>query len=461
MALMSKVKYLLIVILFSIYAPLRAQTTKLSLEFTGGIPIPLTYFTPSVSTYGGIGLKYNILKEIAIGAQISVGSFSGKNNSANSTEAPQQDNNNYSSFTNHFVRYTLEGQVNLERVFNLRRSMHRINPYLTFGGGLVTSSATADKVNGTDRSYSENNFYVYNIGLLMKYYLNPSLDFMLGANYNVSETYYLDAVPIDGKFDNYLMTYVGISYKIGARKDKQHAEWENVVLKDRIYIPDIEKRQGQPVDAAGNFFIFHKDSIAKLQSQTLALEGKTAELETKSIAQQKQIDSIQVEAKEMKTRMDTLESQMNQLKEQMNKQQAEPSKPDGKGVVAPIIVPSKGKTTKGNKPVSAGQKAVNNEAQPLTPASSENLNSIDDITFPVAHYNIIVGAYLSHKYAMIYRNKMRAQGYQSAVFRSSANSKMLRVCVFSSDDKKEALAMMRKVRKDVNPQAWMHIYNSK
>ncbi len=463
---------------------LYAQNARFSMELYGGLPTPLTFFTPSISTFGGVGVKYALLKEVSIGGQFTIGTLSGKNNSANSTLVFPDNNNNYSSFTNNFYQYTIEGQINLERIFNLRRVFHRINPYLVVGGGIIHTDVKADNINGTKRAYPDNNFYTMYSGLLVKYYLNPSLDFILGTNFNMSQTYYNDAVPIDRKMDNYLMTYVGVACKFGARKDKQHIEWNNVILNDRIYIPDIEKRQGQPIDAAGNFFVFHKDSIAKLQAQNLVLIAKAEKLEAKDVAQQQQIDSMQTDVQEMKTMMDTLQNQVKQLKEQMNNNKSgneennktvvpNPDKKDNQNNKAAKPKPSSSvkqdakpsvKDATSTKDAEKTENAVTGSTADADIPSNEltkNLNTIDGITAPVARYNIIVGAYLSQKYAYIFRDQMRAKGYEAAIFKTGANSRMLRVCIFTSEDKTEAIKVMRKARSEVNPGAWMHIYNQK
>ncbi len=518
---MSKNKYLVIILFLLTYSA-RAQYSRLSVEVYAGFPTSLTFFTPGLSTYGGFGVKYAILKEISVAGHLSFGALVGNNTSAYKTNTlDYTDHNNFKSFTNNFVQYTLEGQLNLERVLGLRRHMHKLNPFLVVGGGIESSSTTRISVGGLNDKNYVYPFQTIYIGLNFKYYLNPTLDLSFGSNYNTAQTYYNDAVPSDKTLDSYLLNYIGVSYKIGARKDRQHIEWNNVILKDRIYIPNLEEHLGQPVDLAGNYFIFHKDSIAKLQSQNIELQNKTAQLETKSTelvakntSQQNQIDSMQAQVNAIKVALDTLktqknteapiiidttkivssdekkiiskllsenkdlrikdkklelnaaeqqkqidnmQNQLNQVKKQLD------AKPEIKLVTPPVETPA----NKNLEPVPV-IKETPKKAKVETPKTeapsipkNDGLNKIDNVTAPIATYNVIAGAYAGDKYANIYRDKLRAKGYEAAVFKSDINSRIYRVSVFSTDDKQAALKMMRKVRAEVEPQSWIHVYHQK
>ena len=586
---MSKIKYLTILFLLSSMC-LHAQNRRLSLDVYGGFPAPLTFFSPSLSTYGGLAVKYNLIKEFSIGARFDIGTLSGKNGSVNSVAAFPADNNNYSSSTNNFYQYTLEGQIDLERVFGMRKFLHRINPYVVAGGGVINSTMSAAGLAGyPSRDYKGISSYTTYVGLIFKYYLNPTLDITVGTNFYTGQSFYLDAVPLDKKLDNYLLTNVGVSYKFGARKGKQHIEWTNVIIKDRLYvndyITDFEKHVGEPIDAAGNFFIFNKDTIAKLQMQsvqlqkkTAQLEAKSAELESKNSGQQKEIDSMQNQLKTIRVMLDTLQNKQYdnietpadvappasatpQEKAEFAKLQAKKAdiqsrtakleakttlqqrkidsllnvsnnmhlvlrdmqdqvnklKQGGKGISevkaiteipnaaaqTKIVVPTTPETLTNSEKVAAknervksakgekqqggeveanrgrskqsivkgkallknnqkGNEAVMEEGGATSVnASTSVLNNMNEISEPAATYNVIGGAYLNKKYAYIFRNKLRAKGYGAAIFRSSTNSRMLRVCFFSTEDKKEAIKMMRKGRTEIDPQVWIHVFHSK
>ena len=89
------------------------------------------------------------------------------------------------------------------------------------------------------------------------------------------------------------------------------------------------------------------------------------------------------------------------------------------------------------------------------------LNDIDGIVRPMGKYNIIVGTYAGSKYAYPFRNKMRKQGLQAALFKDSERSKMVRVCVYYGDNRKEANRQLRLYMSKFNGQVWLHIYNPK
>jgi chaperonin cofactor prefoldin len=504
------------------------QNSRFSVDLGAGVPMTLFSIKSDITTFGGLSLRYNLTPALSGAICLNVGTFSGKQTVANPI-IPYKDNHNVVKYTTNFIQFSVKGYLNIERLLNLRRVFHRVNPYLVGGVGYTNIDNETNFVNGSSNKFNNINLYTVYGGLQIKYYINPALDFFAGSELHTTQSYFVHGAPTDEKYDFFLLNSVGISYKIAARKDKQHIEWRNVILRDRIYIPDIEKRQGQPVDAAGNYFIFHKDSIAKLQAQNIELQNKTTQLETKSseleakdASQQRQLDSMQSQFAAMKAMMDTLrtqrggepqigtepvipiappanakdssalynqnvelrnktarleaklatqqkqieslQKQVNELKQQnANRPAAEP------GATPQRPRPAKATPTNQVAPPSDRSQPVS-EAQPETsgaqtgfPTNSltDGLNKIDNIVPPVARYNVVAGAYAGDKYAYIFRDKMRAKGYDAAIFKSDVNSRILRVCIFTTEDKGEAISVMRKARREVDPKSWIHIYLQK
>jgi TolA-binding protein len=512
---MSKKRYLTILLVVCTHT-LFAQYSRVSVDAFAGIPLNLTFFSPTVAMYGGLGFRYNLIKEISFNAQISGGSMTGKNNAVNSKFSGADVNTNYSGFSNNFVQYTLGGQINLERVFHLRRLglFARLNPYLSLGGGYIHSSVNATRLpdeNGNVyiRSYDEWFQTVY-AGLQFRYYLNPSLDFIVGADFNMAQTAYNDGVPLDKNSDNYMLTHAGIAYKVGARKDRQNVEWNNVVLRDRIYIPDIEKRQGQPLDQAGNYFVFHKDSITKLQVDNFKLQEENRKQAEQIARQQTEINKLQGDVNDMRTQLDTMKNRFDTIQKQIDQIRTqggggktqiiymptpagtqnpapvrEPAKPAGQRNPTQQPPPVK-EPVRNEQPVISEPVGEPKPAKPVAPRSqprshtpvtpertatttpevttnelTKELNSIDGVVAPIARYNVIVGAYRGTRYAYRFRDKLRADGYNAAVFKSNINSKIYRLCAFTTDDKQEAISMMRQLRKTIDPEAWIHVYTGK
>lgn len=78
---------------------------------------------------------------------------------------------------------------------------------------------------------------------------------------------------------------------------------------------------------------------------------------------------------------------------------------------------------------------------------------------PIARYNIIVGAFASNRYAHRFRRALERKGYEAYVFRSRPGSRLLRVSIHSGNTLSDARAQLRKIRRDVEPQAWIHVFN--
>ncbi len=516
----------------------KAQNTRLSLDLGGGVPISLVSVKGSFTTYGTVGIRYNILKEISVQGVLNVGTLSGTNKGGDFfTQTPEgKDNvNNYKGFSNSFWQYSLNGQVDLNRLFNMRHLFHRLNPYLVVGSGFMQSDVNASRIDDSKKNYRFQAFCGYG-GLSLRYYLNPSLDLNLSSMLHMTQSYYLDGIYFDQNYDKFILNSLGISYKFGAKSQRQHIEWNNVILKERIYIPNIEKRNGQAIDEDGNYIIYSKDSI-----NTIIAINK--ELKEENARQREELDVVKKEMQVLQSETDTMKNQMNSLNDAIKRLQQQnediikrmnenppvpapvtpapavvpvpqpktipapsntyvPSEPvvvpvpenkeplpvqketDEEPVVPKQIVNNPVKAEKPAvqepaapaivaKPEKAAQprpqprpKAVNREQPkeaetPVVALPETGLNEISGVSAPIEKYNVVVGAYVGTKYAYIFRDKMREKGYEAAIFKSDANSKIYRVCVFTTSDKSEAIETMNQVRKDVDPKAWIHVYTEK
>jgi hypothetical protein len=214
------------------------QNTRFSADFTGGIPITFASIPSDFSTFGGLGVRYSISKDLSLQCLLYGGSFNGSQVPRENFQSPD-DVMNYKSYSNSFLYYSINGQLNLERFLGLRPFFKRTNPYLVAGVGRVQSDVMAYMNIDNNRNYTFSFFSSY-AGLSVRHYINPQLDLVLTAYYNFTQTWFLDGIPTDKINDAFLLSAVGINYKFSAKSQKQHIEWNNVILKNRIYIPDIE-----------------------------------------------------------------------------------------------------------------------------------------------------------------------------------------------------------------------------
>ena len=489
------------------------QSTRLSLDLSGGIPVTFASIPSNISTFGGIGIRYSLTKDISVQGLLYSGSFTGSQQASFNFTAPDAVSN-YRSFDNGFFYYSLNLQLNLDRFLGLRPFLKQTNPFLVAGAGRVQSDVMAYRNVDNHKGYNFN-FYSSYAGLAIRHYINPQLDFLVTCHYNFTQTYYLDGIWSDLKYDAFLLTGVGVNYKIAAKAQRQHIEWNNVILKNRIYIPDIEKRNGQPIDEEGNYVVYSKDSVSKLISINQALQEQNLAQKEEISKLQKGIDSLSKDLNSMKGKVDTLSKEMEFLKQQNqqildklnnmpaipqsqqspsqsntsakrgesknNPSQSKATAPAVPAMVTPVRVESSGaskdeakKSETGtqvkqnpvaqkndDKSIQSKTDEKTNETSNATSGSNNagaGLNSIDDISAPLEKYNVVVGAYTAQKYAFSFRDNLRSKGYEAAIFRSNPNSKVLRVCVISTQDKSEALRTLRKARTEIDSKSWIHIY---
>jgi len=263
----GKLSCFLAVCLLCISVHAQQNATRLRFDMNAGIPMVIGSIPFSVSTYGGIGARYNVTKTFSAQLSFNIGTIRGKQ-SVRYAEAVEEKNGSYTKFRNDFYQYTLIGCVNLENLFKLRAStgkFKKINPYLTGGIGYTgTFGIVAERYDGHLRAYNDIEFWTVQCGAHVSYLINPSLDLNIGTDVNLTQTYFLDGIPMDNKFDHMLMVYVGMSIKLGATKTKPHIEWS----RNRVRNVPAKKKPEPRVD----IFAIH-DDLPNDSTYTASLNG--------------------------------------------------------------------------------------------------------------------------------------------------------------------------------------------
>lgn len=551
----------------------KLKPSRLSVEANAGIPIIISSVTPALATYGGVGIRYSLSAALSVQTSFNIGIMRGAQNVAAADVAEEQKN--YVKYHNSFIQYTLRGQINLERVFKLRASMRKLNPFLTGGIGYTgTMGIEAERSDGRLRKYTDIDFWTVQTGIVVRYYLNPTLDLNIGSELNLTQTKFLDGIPLDDRFDHFVMTYVGINVKIGTKRRNQHIEWINHSRRNRV----PSQKKDDPDDHRPNLVLKaddpdqeHADSFleAKIAEQNAAkkalAEKQAAAAAANAGGKSPELNTPTTPAPTQGTPAgNTVDGAFAGAKSALGIKRGANAVASTSGIAAPATgsmttgadmagTPASGttvgragdKTTTGaaitpgmagaagrktashvqhtgtamagNKLAltgktasgilataatatgkngstasrsassqrsqtvasgksnvgTAGKDAVTGTytASPLatslakvhTPVDphAPTLNFIEGVTPPGSSYNVIVGAFRKSKNAYAFRNKMRKMGYQCAIFRSDIDSRIMRVCVYSTNNKEIAVKQLEKARAEVEKGSWVHVYTKK
>lgn len=409
----------------------QVSPARFAVEFNAGVPLMLGSVPASLSTYGGIGVRYNLTTAISFQGSMNIGTMLGRQDQQIAAFPQPETVSNIKSFRTDFYTYSIRGQLNLDRVLGLRQYnfFNRINPYLIVGGGYTAprgDGIVAERYFGTTKVYKDGfkDFYTVQGGLAFRYYLNPALDLNLGCEFNYTQTYYLDGAFQDKKYDHFLLNYIGINYKIGASKKRQHIEWMNIRF--------IEKKPRKP----------RPDNETEPQPDPILAK------------QERERDSI--EAAQTQAKQDSLIA--SQSKPSVDSSIT--SIPDDSATAAADTAKREVKTIKDQATLTGSKPVGEPVRQKVKPAAGGVAAASEGITETPFKYNVVVGAYQKTRYAFIFRDQMRKKGYeQASVYRTGSNSRMLRVVIVSTDDRQEALKALRKARKEIDPQAWMQVLN--
>jgi hypothetical protein len=256
--------------------------------------------------------------------------------------------------------------------------------------------------------------------VVFRVYLNPLLDLNIGSEFNHCQTYYLDGIYPDHQYDHYLTNYVGINVKLGSSKSKQNVEWKNIVYKG-----ENPQEPAQPAEPVA------QDTVPPAKDSAIV----ATPVDTTPVAVTPQPVEPVVQ---------------------------EPA-PATKAVVAGGAVAATKKTTP--KKQASAAPATQRKAEPVvrynapTDPNAPTLNMTEGVAaHPPAKYTVIAGAYSKSKvkYAYAFRDRLRKQGYQAALVQSDIDPNIVRVMVYSTDDKKIALQQCYKARQEYEKSSWIN-----
>ena len=210
------------------------NSTKLSADLSLGIPVTFFTISPDFTAIYQAGLRYSVNKNWSIAARFASKTFQAKTGNAPGILSPSGGLvSDVASYKNSF--YDLGGslQFNMSNLLGLTNS--KFMPYATLGGSFQFWDLNILRINGTSDKNSNSSFTTYGsrqmniiqMGLGVRYYLNPSFDLNVSSEYNHVQTYFMDGAYDDKKLDTYLNTSFGVSYKLGAKSSKNLADWES------------------------------------------------------------------------------------------------------------------------------------------------------------------------------------------------------------------------------------------
>ncbi len=480
-----------------------AQNARWSIGLHGGSNYSVMSIPGSFTFFGGGGIRYAVNKHLSLEGLYDIGELKGEQTVSNFVG--QDIPSDFASFHTKYAMYSGNLLFNLSPFFKLRSKLYRFNPYFILGGSQMSSDVVAELADKRTRVYNEL-FYTGYAGLQFSYFINAKMDVNIRSIYCYTQTLYLDGIWRDQNFDGFISTSIGINYHIGASNQKMHIDWYDLVIlkklpDGKIILPRRPRLKPKrtvllangpqkvleiipyPVKLLDSALI---QSIAAINYDSLK---KASALEADSQV----VKSASVKPDENAYRNNSTTPPATPIPSGASVASApvQTYQPSGNllvpaAAVGVIAAAKPGKESKGElqtKEISKPKKQESHLPKPekvVKPSTAaavmiitkpdlrdstdtvrkEEL-SIKDVQVPVSRYNVIVASYTSKKYAMIYRNKLRKRGFNALIFKSSPNSKLLRVSIHSDENKQNAIAMLRKTRRELVKDAWIHVYNGK
>ncbi len=428
--------------------------SKFALDATLGLPYLFTSVGHKVTGMYNLGLRYSFNRAIGLQVNFAQGKVAGEQ--IGSSTAADNTPESVNSFTTSLDQVTLRAYFNVFNLLEEKISRAQWNHYLILGGGYLKATGDATLANGKNYTgrllYKEPGIQNIVLGYEARKYMNSYFDLIGGVDFSYNQSKYLDQAGSKPHLNNHLYVHTGITYKIGATKDKEHIDWsysnysnyknKKAVIEQELVIarppvaPKVDTSRmvviPMPVDTA-------KDAIAVVPS--------TKENVIEPIVENPVVVAPKVEV---------------------------PVTPTPKVEVPVVVTPTpKVETPKASTPkvtVPATPKpnvvapktitpAENNQVNPETTPVTVIPNGV--VTVPTGRYSVVVACYSINRMdvALAYQAVLISKGYLPTISKSKEDAKIVRLVILSTDKKLEALIAVRKARRNVEPGAWLYLYN--
>lgn len=376
---------------------------KWSADANLGLPILFTPVGYSPTGMLGLGIRYSMSRMLSFQFAYNYGKFSG-NQTTNSAFVSYIKPENIKEFS------ASVNQLSFRMLVNLRpesSDMKKWNYYGVLGVGTLMYSNDISYSNGQSNSFDYNKG-TQNVvlGLQARKYINKNFDFLTGIDFNYNGSKWLDGAGDKESLNHHLYINAGISYKIANRNKRELIDWSygkysRIQGAKEIEIEKIPVIENKPKETP------KVEEIKPVEVEKPKIEEPKVVVEEPKVIEQPKVE--------------------------------EPK----------VVIP---------EPKKEEPKVINETPKVTKPSIAENT---EEIVPPPYKYNVIVACYgLSHaKSAFMFRDKMRAKGFEANVYRDSNKSRILKVASISTDDKATATQILRRAKKEIDPLSWMHLYN--
>lgn len=428
---------------------------KFALDAGIGLPYLFTSVGHKATGMYNLGLRYSFNRAIGLQVNFAQGKVAGeqKGNIAAADNTPESIN----SFTTGLSQFTLRAYFNVLNLLEEKVARPQWNHYLILGAGYLKATGDATLANGksvTGRMlYKEPGIQNIVIGYEARKYYNSYFDLIAGLDFSYNQSKYLDQAGSKPNLNNHLYFHTGITYKIGATKEKEHIDWSY-----KNYNHYRNKKS-----------IIEQELV--LERPPAAPRIDTSRMVVNTIPTPAPVDPVKTEVAPNISKENVIvpiiETPVPAVVEPIQKVEA----PKEIVVAIPEEI-KKSETVPTVKPAEAPVLVAPKVIKPVAPKVVENvvpkpviidpsLSGNTQLAPPKAKYNVVVACYSVNRIdaALAYQQILLSQGYKPVISKSNGRSKIVRMTILTTDNRKEALAASRKARRSIESQAWLYLYN--
>ncbi len=188
-----------------------STSKRFSFNVLAGVHLPQASVQGSVSPGISAVLTFVPVKFFTLGTEVGYGTLKG----GGVLNFPESG---YVKGTYQFVTTMksagLFGAVNLQQVFNFKKRPKKIIPYIVYGFNFLNADVSVSGENKNGKQNFHWTLYSDHIGMMLRCRINRKTDLILYPRLNMTQTYFLDGLPITNSYDHFYSFHAGLSFKL-------------------------------------------------------------------------------------------------------------------------------------------------------------------------------------------------------------------------------------------------------
>lgn len=216
-----------------------------AVDGTFGVPYVFSPVGSDFSGMFGLGIRYSVNTALGIQLNYNGGNLTGSQDVMLTTTKGTGQPIFVKDYNTKIKQFTVRGVFNLRNLTSEPAERTQWNHYASVGAGYMRGTQDITYSDNSTQTgakiYMDPGIESIIVGYEARKYLANNLDFIVGADFSMNQSKYIDGAYDKGSLNSHIYTHVGLSYKVVKNRDQEHIDWSHSSYKNPVYQPEEYK----------------------------------------------------------------------------------------------------------------------------------------------------------------------------------------------------------------------------